>query len=120
MSKAIRTAKEIIEDHLNLSKKGTIEEDLKHNYAEDVILLTSYGIYKGHDGVKELMEMLNKELPDASFDYKKILVDGDIAFLEWSGDSKNTKIEDGADSYIVRNGRIIAQTIHYTITPKNE
>lgn len=64
------------------------------------------------------MDLLNKELPDASFEYKKFLVEDEVGFLEWSGDSKKAKVEDGADSYVVRNGLIIAQTIYYTVTAK--
>jgi hypothetical protein len=26
-------------------------------------------------------------------------------------------MRDGVDSYVIRNGRIVAQTIHYTFTP---
>jgi hypothetical protein len=115
----MRTAKEVLEDHLNLSKHGTIEEDLKRNYAEDVLLLTTHGIYKGHEGLKKLMEMLRKEVPDASYEYKKFLQEGEVGFLEWSCFSKKAKVEDGADSYIIRDGRIVAQTIHYTVTPKD-
>lgn len=50
----MRTAKEVLDDHLNLSKNGTIKEDLKRNYAENVILLTTHGTYKGHEGLKNL------------------------------------------------------------------
>lgn len=115
----MRTAKEVLEDHLNLSKNGTIEEDLKRNYAEDVLLLTSHGTFTGHEGLKRLMENLNKELPVASFAYKNFLVEGEVGFLEWSGDARDTKVEDGADSYVLRNGRIVAQTIHYTVSRKS-
>lgn len=115
----MRKAKEVLEDHLNLSKSGTIEDDLKRNYAEDVLLLTTHGTYKGHEGLKKLMDMLNKELPSASFEYKNFLVEDEVGFLEWSGNSKKAKVEDGADSYVVRDGRIVAQTIHYTVTLKN-
>lgn len=40
-----------------------------------------------------------------------------MAFLEWSAMSPHAKVTDGADSYLIRNGRIIVQTIHYTVTP---
>lgn len=26
-------------------------------------------------------------------------------------------VDDGADSFVVRDGRIVAQTIHYTVVP---
>lgn len=115
----MRSAKEVLNDHLNLSKSGSLEEDFKRNYAEDVILLTSYGTYRGYEGLKKLMDILMKELPDPSFDYKNILVEEEVGFLEWSGSSKKAKVEDGADSYVIRDGRIIAQTIHYTVQPKD-
>lgn len=115
----MRNTKEVLEDHLNLSNNGTIEEDLNRNYAEDLLLLTSKGIYKGHEGLKKLMATLRQEVPDASYEYNKLLTEGEVGFLEWSCSSKNTKIEDGADSYVVRDGRIVVQTIHYTVTPKN-
>lgn len=116
----MRTNKEVLEDHLDLSKKAAVEEDLKRNYAEDVLVLSTYGTYKGYKGMKELAQMLEKELPDASFEYKNFLVEGEVGFLEWSGYSKNAKVEDGADSYVLCDGRIIAQTIHYTVIPNND
>jgi hypothetical protein len=27
-------------------------------------------------------------------------------------------IRDGADSYVIRDGKIVAQTIHYTVEPR--
>lgn len=45
-----------------------------------------------------------------------MLVAGEMAFLEWTAASKKAIVEDGADSYLIRDGRIVAQTIHYTIS----
>jgi hypothetical protein len=119
IEKTIRTAKEVLDDHLHLSKEGSVEEDVKRNYAEDVLILSSYGIYRGHKGLEELAEILQLELPDAIFEYNNILVEGEVGFLEWSGFSRNAQVKDGADSYVIRDGLIVAQTIHYTVTPKN-
>lgn len=33
-------------------------------------------------------------------------------------ESDKVKVEDGADSYLIRDGRIIAQTIHYRLIEK--
>jgi hypothetical protein len=40
-----------------------------------------------------------------------------VCFLEWTARSDEAKIEDGADSFCIRDGRIVAQTIHYTVQP---
>ena len=115
MEQKKRTAEKVLEDHLHQSKHGSVEEDLARNYAEDVVLLTGRGVYRGHEGARRLNQMLQDELPKASYDYKTVLVDGAVGFLEWSARSKHARVDDGADSFVIRDGRIIAQTIHYTV-----
>lgn len=114
----MRTKEEVLKNHLELSKKGSIEDDLQKNFSKSLILLTTDGIYKGHAGLKELNKMLIRDFPEAEFNYTNFLFEDEIAFLEWTANSDNSQIDDGADSYIVRNGLIIAQTIHYTIRKK--
>lgn len=115
----MRTTKEVLEDHLEKSKEGNVGEDLTRNYSEKVVMLTSFGTYRGHEGMKELARMLREQLPDMTFDYKNFIVEGEVGFLEWSASSKNTGVKDGADSYVVRDGLIVAQTIHYTVFRKD-
>ena len=55
------------------------------------------------------------KLPEATFEYRTRLVEGEMGFLEWSGRSASTLVDGGADSYLIRDGRIVAQTIHYTV-----
>mgnify|MGYP005748618181 FL=1 len=114
----MRKPKEILDDHLYLSKHGTVDEDLERNFSEDLVLLTTFGVFKGHKGMKLLAKRLREELPSMTFKYKNILVEGEVAFLEWSADSESTYVEDGADSYVIRDGKIVAQTIHYTLRHK--
>jgi hypothetical protein len=37
-------------------------------------------------------------------------------FLEWTVDSGPFRVCDGADSYLIEDGKIKAQTIHYTVS----
>lgn len=112
-----RSASDVLHEHLRESIEGTVEDDLARNYAEDVVVLCEKGVFQGHDGMRTLAETLRRELPDATFEYRTTLVAGDVAFLEWSATSPAGNVDDGADSYVIRDGRIVAQTIHYTITP---
>lgn len=42
----------------------------------------------------------------------------DVGFLEWTARAADgSRVEDGADSFVIRDGRIRAQTIHYTVPP---
>ena len=63
--------------------------------------------------------MLREELPKhRSFEYTYRAVEGRIAFLEWAYEDENVRVRDGADSYLIENGKIVAQTIHYTVEQK--
>jgi hypothetical protein len=46
-----------------------------------------------------------------------VLVDGRFAFLEWTADSGHARVGDGAGSFVIEDGWIVAQTIHYTVEP---
>ncbi|MDX5438700.1 MAG: nuclear transport factor 2 family protein [Pontibacter sp.] len=116
----MRTPRQVLEDHLVKSKQGTVEEDLKLNFSKDVVMLTTFGIYRGHEGMKQLADLLWEQLPEMTFTYENFLVEGEVGFLEWTADSKKAYVKDGADSYVVRDGLIVAQTIHYTVINKDQ
>ena len=111
----MRTAEQVFEDHMERRAAGDLEGDLRHNYSPDVVLMTGTGIYRGHEGVRESADELNEHLGDGTYTYNNKLVDGQHAFLEWSAQGLSTNISDGADSFMIENGKITVQTIHYTV-----
>ncbi|MBA3640869.1 MAG: nuclear transport factor 2 family protein [Acidobacteria bacterium] len=117
-SRDVRTARVVFEDHLRITKEGSVEEDLARNYAANLVVLTGRGLFHGHDGLRQLADVLRRELPNCTFTYRTQLVEGDVAFLEWTARADGARVDDGADSYVIRDGRIMAQTIHYTVTPE--
>lgn len=115
MNQTVRTPREVFEDHLEKRSHGQVEEDILTNYADDVILLTGLDIYRGHDGVRQAAHNLHHYLPDATYIYHTKRVADHYAFLEWHSDSPKGQVQDGADSFVIENGKIVAQTIHYTV-----
>lgn len=115
-----RRAEEVVRDHLWQSSHGSIDQDLRRNYSEKLVLLTGRGTFRGHEGLRQLNASLNRELPGARFDYRTLLAEGEIAFVEWTARTEDARVTDGADSYLVRDGRIIAQTIHYTVRRRGD
>jgi hypothetical protein len=67
--------------------------------------------------VRELARVLAEELPDALATYTNLLVEGRFAFLEGTADSGHTRVRDGAASFVIEDGWLVAQTIHYTVEP---
>lgn len=109
-----RSAREVIDAHLEQGRTGTVDADLAENFDRHVAILTRWGTHRGHDGMRELAQKLKEELPDMEFSYDEVLVEDGVGFLEWRGyGSDGSHVCDGADSYVVRRGRIVAQTIHY-------
>lgn len=115
---AERSAREVFEDHLELARQGDLQKDLERNVSEEIVLLTNFGIFRGHKGVREAARLLAEEIPDADFDYKSKLCHDKICFLEWTGDSANTFVDNGADSFYIEAGKIRVQTIFYTVKKK--
>ena len=115
MGANVRTPSDVFEDHLRRAIAGDTEGDIRSNYAEDVILLTGIGELRGHDGVRESRAVLAGDLPDGEFAYLTRLVSADFAFLEWRGDADGVHVEDGADSFVIADGLITMQSIHYTV-----
>jgi hypothetical protein len=52
-------------------------------------------------------------LPGAEFEFPTKLVRGEYAFLVWKARSKEYEVDHGADSFVIRAGRIALQTIFY-------
>lgn len=110
-----RTTHEVFEDHLRLAQERAFEEDIARNFAADCVVLTGRGTFRGHDGVRQLALALEEELPTGDWNYRITLVEGNAAYLEWSADSGDAVVDDGADSFFIEDGKVIVQTIHYTV-----
>lgn len=91
-----------------------MEEDIVQNYSPDVVQLTCTGIFRGHQGVREGSWILSC-IPEDRFEYRNMLIDGEMAFLEWKGFSDRWEVREGADSFLIREGKIVVQTIHYKV-----
>jgi hypothetical protein len=110
-----RSAREVFEDHLRIGVEGTVEDDIERNYGSKVVILCRDGARHGYDGLREQAAKMQRELPNCTFHYHTRLVEGGVAFLEWTAQADRARVRDGVDSYLVHDGRITAQTIHYTV-----
>jgi hypothetical protein len=121
-----RTTREVLDDHLGVANTWTdlpmeeaLAEDLRRNVAEDIVVLINRGTFHGHEGVRQLAMMLADELPEhRSFEYTYVAAEGRKAMLEWTYEDSTVRVRDGVDSYLVEDGKIVAQTIHYTLEPR--
>lgn len=111
-----RSAEAVLRDHLDRREHGDLEGDLRANYAEDVIVLSKEGVFRGHEGVRAAAANLHRSLPDARYSYDLVRVCEEIGLLGWSARAATgARTCQGVDSFVIRDGLIRAQTIHYDV-----
>lgn len=107
-----RSTREVVDDHLARRQNGDVDGDIAQNYATDVVLMSAEGISHGHAGIRNCNKVLRTHVPEADYDYLNVLVHEDIGFLQWHA-TAHERVFYGCDTFVVEDGRIVAQTIHF-------
>jgi ketosteroid isomerase-like protein len=113
----VRTPQEIFQHHAEVLIGGDIE-GIVSDYADDAVSITPAGVLRGKEGVREGFVRLLGDVPSADWDVPTQIYEGDLLFIEWSADSEKTRVEDGIDTFVFRDGLIRAQTLRYTVLQK--
>jgi hypothetical protein len=108
-----RTTEEVFLDHLELRKLGRLEQDIKRNYDEHVLIVSNVGTFYGHDGVRHSAHLLGLLLPTIKYKFDTLLIRGQVAFEEWEAEASRVAVHHGIDAFVISNGRIKIQTIWY-------
>ena len=108
-----RTPEEVFAHHAQALGAGDLD-GIVADYSDDAVFITPAGIKRGKDGIREAFTELLADVPDAAWDLKTAIYEGDALFLEWAATSAATKVEDGIDTFIFRDGLIRLQTVRYT------
>ena len=96
-------------------------EAIMADYAEDAVLITPDGALKGHAQIRSLFAQIfaNMFLPDTtSLNLAKQVVEGEIAYILWSGSSAHYKAPLATDTFVMRDGKIVAQTFAAQVEAK--
>ncbi len=108
-----RTPQEVFAHHAQALGAGDLDE-IVADYSDDAFFISPAGVKRGKDGIREAFVQLLADVPDAAWDLKTIY-EGDVLFLEWAATSAATKVEDGIDTFVFRDGLIRVQTVRYTV-----
>jgi len=109
-----RTPEEVFSHHAQALGAGDLDE-IVADYADDAVFITPAGVRRGHDGIRAAFAQLLADVPDAAWDLKTLIFEGDVLFLEWAATSAATRVEDGIDTFVFRDGLIRVQTVRYTL-----
>ncbi len=112
-----RTPQEVFQHHAEVLIAGDLE-GIVSDYSDDAVFITPAGALRGKDGVRAGFTKLLEDVPSADWDVPTQIFEGDVLFIEWSAHSAKTRVEDGIDTFVFRDGLIRVQTVRYTVLHK--
>jgi ketosteroid isomerase-like protein len=113
------STKSVIDHHLKCFGEGDLKGILS-DYAPDAVLFTSDGPLRGASAIRPLFQAMVAEFgkPGAAFSMKQQFVEGDYAYILWTAETADNVYELGTDTFVVRDGKIVAQSFTGKVTPK--
>jgi hypothetical protein len=109
-----RTPQEIFQHHAEVLVAGDLD-GIVSDYADDAVFLTPTGVQRGRDGVRAAFTALLADLPSAEWTVPTQVFEDDVLLIEWSAVSDKSRVEDGIDTFVFRDGLIRVQTVRYTL-----
>lgn len=109
-----RTPQEVFAHHGKALVTGDLDE-IVADYADDSVVITSAGVARGRDEIRQVFVKLLDDLPDAQWDLKSQIFAGEVLFLKWAAVAAEHRSDDGVDTFVFRDGMIWAQTVRYTL-----
>jgi len=113
------STKDVLDHHLKCFAEGDLQGVLS-DYAPSAVLFTRDRPMKGHDAIRPLFQALIAEFgkPGARFTMKQQFIDGQYAYILWTAETSENVHELGTDTFVVRDGKIVAQSYTGKVTPK--
>lgn len=110
---------DVLESHLQAFESGDLETVLD-DYAEDAVVVSQLGTFRGREEIAGLFEQLLEEFsaPEASVALDDQVVEGEYGYVVWHGETPVHDYEFATDTVVVRDGSIVAQTFAAKLTPK--
>lgn len=109
-----RTPEEVFQHHAQALGAGDLD-GIVADYAEDAFFISPAGVKRGKAGIREAFTQLLADVPNAAWDLKTLIYEDDVLFLEWAADAGATRVDDGLDTFVFRDGLIRVQTVRYTL-----
>jgi ketosteroid isomerase-like protein len=113
------TTKDVLDHHLKSFGEGDVEGILS-DYAPGAVLFTPDGPLRGADAMRPLFQAMIVEFgkPGATFVLKQQSVEGDYGYIVWTAETADNVYELASDTFVVRDGKIVAQSFAGKIAPK--
>lgn len=110
-----RSAKQTVEEHLALMKAGNLDAAMC-DYAEDAVVLLPGQTYVGREAIQGGLSNFSALLGGVVPQVTSLTAANDVVLITFTAFGSPCTIPDGSDTYIVKKGRIVAQTVHDSLS----
>jgi ketosteroid isomerase-like protein len=112
---------DIVNQHLKCFAENNLDGVLA-DYSSDAVLFIPGGPLRGTAAIKTFFHGLMSEIskPGMTFSMQQQHADGDYAYILWNAETADNVYEAATDTFVVRNGKIVAQSFAAKITPKRQ
>ena len=112
---------DVVDHHLKSFGEGDLNGILS-DFAPMAILFTPDGPLEGVDAIRPLFEGLLAEFakPGSSFKLKHQSIKGDYAYILWTGETADKSYDLVTDTFVIQDGKIVAQSFAAKILPKGQ
>ena len=113
------STKDVLDHHMRSFDEGDLKGVLS-DYAPGAVMFTPQGPLKGPDAIRPMFQAMIAEFgkPGTAFSMKQLSVEGDYAYILWTAETADNVYEVATDTFVVRDGKIVAQSFAAKITPK--
>ena len=113
------TTQQVITQHLKCFSEHDLDGVLA-DYAPDAVLFVPGESLRGRDAMKAFFQNLIAEFakPGATFSMKQQCFQDDYGYILWSAETADNSYEVATGTFVVQNGKIVAQSFAAKIVPK--
>jgi hypothetical protein len=119
------STKEVLERHLKCFGDGDLA-GLLADYVPDTVVFRPFGfggpggVAKGLTAIGPVFSVVLAEFarPGTRFEIRQQAIEGDYGYIVWEAETAQNVYELGSDTFIVKDGKIVAQSIAAKIVPK--
>ena len=108
------TTAEVLERHMKALGAGDLA-GIMDDYADDAVMVSGAEPTRGKAAIESFFSMVTANGP-AEFNRDVTVIEGDYAYITWHNDM----IAFGTDTFVIRDGKIVFQTVGFTEQTEKE
>ena len=115
------TTEDVLDHHLEAFGEQDIDATME-DYTDDAVVITHGEVHRGRDEISDWFEtqlFTEFEQADVTFTLTEKTVEGEYAYITWEADTPDNDYEFATDTFVIRDGKIVAQTLGVKTTPKH-